>query len=187
MNTIPDTVESALEASRKGGFDKSCTPPVGRLLRLLAAAAGPGTVAELGTGCGVGSAWLLSDLREGRRFVSVDTNPAHHRVVTGLFGDAPNVHFLCGDWREALPYGPFSLVFVDVGEAKDAGAAAVVEALAVGGMAVLDDFTPEVHWPPEWRGKPDKRREFWLRHPQLRATEILTTPETAAILAVRVR
>jgi predicted O-methyltransferase YrrM len=184
---VPKRVQRALEASRQGGFDKNCTPEVGSLLALLAAAAGPGTVAELGTGCGVGSAWLLSGLREGGRFVGVDANPAHHRVVTELFGDVPNTRFLCGDWREALPYGPFSLIFVDVGEAKDAGAAAVVEALALSGIVVLDDFTPEALWPLEWRGKPDARREFWLRHPRLRATEILTTPETAAILAVRVR
>lgn len=60
---VPEVVQRALDASRKEGFDKSCTPPVGRLLELFAAAAGPGTVAELGTGCGVGSAWLLSGLR----------------------------------------------------------------------------------------------------------------------------
>lgn len=184
---VPDGVRRALEASQKQGFEKSCTLEVGRLLGLLAAAAGPGAVAELGTGCGVGSAWLLSGLPEEGRLVSVDANPAHHRAVTKLFGDAPNAQFLCGDWRKALPYGPFRLIFVDVGEAKDAGAEAVMEALAVGGVAVLDDFTPEARWPPEWRGKPDKRREFWLRHPQLRATEILTTPETEVILAVRVR
>lgn len=44
---VPEVVQRALEASRKEGFDKSCTPPVGRLLELFAAAAGPGTVAEL--------------------------------------------------------------------------------------------------------------------------------------------
>lgn len=86
--------------------------------------------------------------------VSVDSSPVYHRVVTELFGNAPNARFLCGDWREALRYGPFSLIFVDVGEAKDAGAAAVVEALAVGGVAVLDDFTPERHWPPSGAASP---------------------------------
>ena len=181
--SVPDNVQRALEGSRERGFKGNCIPEVGRLLQLFVAAAGPGTVAELGTGCGVGSAGL----REGQTFVSVESDGAYHRAVSALFGDIPNAHFLCGDWREALPYGPFQLVFVDVGEAKDAGAEAVVQALAIGGTAVLDDFTPETHWPPEWRGKPDTRRDFWLRHPDLVATEILTTPETAAIVAVRVR
>lgn len=185
--SVPDNVQRALELSRTHGFDNSCTPEVGSLLQLFVAAAGPGMVAELGTGCGVGSAWLLSGLREGQTFVSVESGQAHHQAVSEWFGDIPNATFLCGDWREALPYSPFQIVFVDVGEAKDAGAEAVVQALAIGGVAVLDDFTPETHWPPEWRGKPDTRRDFWLRHPDLVATEILTTSETAAIVAVRVR
>lgn len=183
---VPNNVRRALELSRAHGFGSSCTPEVGRLLQVLVAAAGPGTVAELGTGCGVGSAWLLSGLREGQTFVSVEPDPARRQAVSELFGDVNDTRFLCGDWREALSYAPFQVVFVDVSEAKDAGAEAVVQALAVGGVAVLDDFTPETNWPPEGRGEPDTRREFWLRHPDMLATEILTTPETAAVVAVRV-
>ncbi len=50
--------------------------------------------------------------------------------------------------------------------------------LTPGGVAVLDDLTP---------GRPgaDPVREFWLGHPDLAATELLTTPTSAAILAVR--
>ena len=184
---LPENVKRALEGSRELGFSNSCTPEVGRLLQLFVAAAGPGTVAELGTGCGVGSAWLLAGLREGQTFVSVESNRTYHQAVSELFGDLPNAHFLHGDWREALRHGPFQFVFVDIGEAKDAGAETVVQTLTIGGTAVLDDFTPETHQPPEWRGKPDTRRDFWLRHPDLVATEILTTPETAAVIAVRVR
>ena len=184
---VPSNVLGALELSRAHGFSNSCTPEVGRLLQVLVAAAGPGTVAELGTGCGVGSAWLLSGRRDGQTFVSVELNKAYHQAVVELFGDDPNAHFLHGDWHGTLSYGPFQFVFVDVGEAKDAGAEAVVQALAMGGVALLDDFTPETHWPPEWRGKPDTRRSFWLCHPDMLATEISTTPETAAIVAVRVR
>ncbi len=184
---LPDDVQRALEESRKLSFTNSCTPEVGRLLRLFVAAAGPGTVAELGTGCGVGSAWLLSGLREGQTFVSVESYPVYHQRVSELFGNTLNATFLCGDWREVLHYGPSQVVFVDTAEAKDDGAEAVVQALALGGVAVLDDFTPETHWPPGWRGKLDTRRDFWLRHPDLVATEILTTPETAAVIAVRVR
>ncbi len=51
---LPDDVQRALEGSREFSFNNSCTPEVGRLLRLFVAAAGPGAVAEFGTGCGVG-------------------------------------------------------------------------------------------------------------------------------------
>jgi hypothetical protein len=52
-------------------------------------------------------------------------------------------------------------------------------------VVVIDDLTPESLWPKEWRGRPDPPREFWLNHPELLATELLTTPDSAAILAVR--
>jgi len=54
----------------------------------------------------------------------------------------------------------------------------VVGLLAPGGIAVLDDLTPRF-------AGPDPVREFWLGRPDLAATEILTTPGSAAILAVR--
>ena len=53
----------------------------------------------------------------------------------------------------------------------------VVGLLAPGGTVVLDDLTPG-------RSGPDPVREFWLEHPRLAAIELLTTPETAVILAV---
>jgi hypothetical protein len=49
--------------------------------------------------------------------------------------------------------------------------------LAPGGIAVLDDLTPGAGHDPV--------RAFWLGRPDLAATEILTAPESAAILAVR--
>ena len=40
-------------------------------------------------------------------------------------------------------------------------------------------------WPEEWRGQPDSVRDFWLGHDDLVAVELLTTPKSSAILAVR--
>jgi len=62
----------------------------------------------------------------------------------------------------------------------------VLGALRPGGMVVLDDMTPEEHWPPEWQEQPDIVREFWLNDARLSATEILTTATTSAILATRI-
>ena len=86
-----------------------------------------------------------------------------------------------GDWRELLPpEAPFDLLFYDAAKRlrprEDGELAAGL--LAPGGTAVLDDLTPGFTGP-------DPVRAFWLDHPDLAATEILTTPGTAAILAVR--
>jgi len=88
--------------------------------------------------------------------------------------------------RAILSRSPFDLLFVDVGEAKRDEPQAVVEALRLGGMAVMDDFTPEEYWPEDWRGKPDPVRTFWLNDVRLNAVEVRTTPTTMAILATRI-
>ena len=181
----PPEVADALSFAKSLGFTKSCTSEVGRLLRVLVAGAGPGVVAELGTGCGVGSAWMLSGLRDDQTFVSVDVDAARQARVSSLF-NRENARFLSGDWREALKEGPFSLVFADVREAKDEGCGEVVAATARGGLIVLDDFTPEKYWPEAWRGKPDGRRERWFGDSRLLTTEILATERAAVLLAVRV-
>lgn len=50
----------------------------------------------------------------------------------------------------------------------------------------MDDFTPEEHFLEEWKGKPNKVREFWLNHNGLIATEIYLTPTSSAILVTKI-
>jgi hypothetical protein len=60
-----------------------------------------------------------------------------------------------------------------------------LELVAAGGVLAMDNLTPEHLWPadaPDW---PDALREFWLGSDALMATEVLTTPESSAILAVK--
>ena len=88
-----------------------------------------------------------------------------------------NVEALEGDAYELLHgRGPFGLVFAD-GGAYDWER--IIELLEPGGLLVKDDLTP---------GRTvegDPVREFLLQDPRLAAVEILTTPETAAIVASR--
>lgn len=150
------------------------------LLRVLASHA-KGPVLDLGTGYGVSAAWMLNGLSVDRELVTIDIDPDRHARVSELFSASRQVRMLCGDWREALRYGPYDLVFVDVGPAKDAGAEEVIAATSVGGLIVLDDFTPG----PTYRGAHDERWHRWMRHPRLVSCELLTGPETAVVLASR--
>ncbi|GAB0167755.1 hypothetical protein LSPCS325_11920 [Lysinibacillus sp. CTST325] len=83
--------------------------------------------------------------------------------------------------------GPFQFIFADAAAAKTIEGEQLLDALAVGGMLVMDDFTPEQHFPEEWKGKPDKVRNFWLNHQELRATEIYLTATSSAILATKLK
>ena len=171
-------------------FKGSSIPEVGRLLATLAAQRPRGRIAEIGTGCGVGTAWLASVLGPEGFLVTVETDESRAGAVGRLFADVPQVQVLHGDWHAVLPAeAPFDLVFFDGGQWKRLDVVAESEALlalvAPTGTVVIDDMTPPALWPPEWRGRPDPVREFWLGDPRLRAVEILTSAETAAIVATK--
>ena len=75
--------------------------------------------------------------------------------------------------------GPFELVFADGGLRSPSDWERIPPLVERGGLIVKDDLTP---------GRAvdgDPVREFLLRDPRLAAVEILTTPATAAIVAVR--
>lgn len=184
---IPLTVRAARIAAERLGFTSSCTDEVGRLLQVLASMFPEGSIGEIGSGCGAGTAWIVSGLAPGAQLVTIDNNPDAVEAVQHQFGDHSSVEVLEGGWQFILQHGPFSMLFVDVSEAKDAGAEDVIDALAIGGLAIIDDLTPVEFWPDEWKDKPDPVRERWLENPRLRSVEILVTPRSAVVLATRWR
>lgn len=177
----PPLVGRALELERELGFERSSIPAVGRLLHVLAGQRGRSRVGEIGTGCGVGAAWIVSALPPQVPFVTVELDERRAAAAAGLFARDENVRVLQGDWHELMPpEAPFDLLFYDGGgkQHPQLDGEQVAGLLAPGATLVLDDLTPG-------RPGPDPVREFWLNHPRLTAIELLTTPETAAILAVR--
>jgi predicted O-methyltransferase YrrM len=174
---VSELVERAERLARELGFTRSCIPEVGRLLHVLTP--GRGRAGEIGTGTGVGAAWIVSALEEGASFVTVEFDEERAAAATHLFAGLRNVRVLHGDWHRVMPReAPFDLLFYDGGgkQHPDRDGQQVVDLLAPGGLVVMDDLTPA-------RAGPDPVREFWLGHSELVATEILTTPSTAAILA----
>jgi predicted O-methyltransferase YrrM len=149
----------------------SSIPAVQQLLAVLSAGK---RCAEVGTAFGEGAAAIASTARS---LVTVESDAARAGMAARRLADFPNVELLTGDWRDHLPArGPFELLFFDGGglaEAPDA-----LDLLAPGGLLVKDDLTPDRHGP-------DPVRELLFGHPQLVAVEILTTPATAAVIAVR--
>ena len=181
---VPVRVAAAECAAAAAGFKLSCTPEVGRLLSLAAAAKPTGTIAESGTGCGVGTAWLHSGLGTGAQLITAERDEDLARTAADLFADDERVRVLPGDWTLLEQHAPFDVFFCDGGGKRDAQQQ-VIDLLAPGGILLLDDFTPSPEWPPRFGGEIDELRLFYLTHPDLQATEILTTPSTSAVMAVR--
>jgi predicted O-methyltransferase YrrM len=183
---VPPLVRWAMALGDELAFDISCQVEVGRLLHVLAGQVREGTIGEIGTGCGVGTAWMATALRPGVRLVTVEQNEEQAEHVSRLFADHVAVTVLPGDWRGMLPYGPFALLFADAPPKRDAPEE-VIEALLPGGLLVLDDLTPEDQWPEEWKGKPDLLRTFWLNDSRVQAVEVSVSPRMNVILATRVQ
>jgi predicted O-methyltransferase YrrM len=174
-------------------FERSSIPEIGRLLAVLAAVRPDGRFAEIGTGTGVGAAWVASTMAPDATLVTVELDEERAAAAERLFADVPNVRVLHGDWHELLPSeAPFDLLFFDGGNWKRSPAVQMraesdraLELVADGGVVVMDDLTPEHLWPPDSPEWPDALREYWLGSDTLVATEVLTTPRASAILAVR--
>jgi predicted O-methyltransferase YrrM len=152
----------------------TATPEVQALLRALATGR---DVAELGAAYGE-TAGLLAET--ARSVVTVELDPERVAVARERLRGIANVELLEGDAYEQLRgRGPFGLVFADGGRPYDWEA--ILALTEPGGLIVKDDLTP---------GRPvdgDPVREFLLRDPRVAAAEILATPETALIVASRLR
>lgn len=201
---VPPLVEEAKRLALDLGFDfrpegnragsasadpSACLDEVGSLLRALVAAFPEGRMAEVGTGAGVGTAWMTSSLDADASLVSVELDERLADASASLFISHRNVEVVAGDWIDVLPTrGSFDLVLFDGGG---------VDALAVhnwnviaglvrpGGIMLLDDLTPEELWPENLRGTPDLKRELAFRSGLFVSTELLLLPGIATLLMVR--
>jgi predicted O-methyltransferase YrrM len=181
---LPDVVSRAFAVSRKAGYVSFCRNETGRLLATLAATRG-GTMAEFGTGCGVGTAWLRSGVRGEARIVTAELDPKLAGAAAEIFVDDPQVEVLAADWSTLLDKGPFSLLFLDSGEPTEVGVDSVADLVEEGGIVVLDDFTPCELWPPITGGRVDSLRERWLTDERFTAVEVMVASDASTIIATK--
>jgi demethylmenaquinone methyltransferase/2-methoxy-6-polyprenyl-1,4-benzoquinol methylase len=183
---VPPLVAAAIARARQVGFPMSCDPAVGRLLAVLAAHLPEGArVLELGTGTGVGTAWIVSGLlpRTDVTVTSVEKDPGTAAAAAG--GDWPCfVGLRCGDALEVLAEGgAFDLLFADSPGGKWDGLDCSVAALRPHGLLIVDDMTPEPDWTDSHRGSQDKVRQALLCAPELTSAELAVG--SGVILSVR--
>lgn len=117
-----------------------------------------------------------------RSDVTVEADPDRAEVAAARLRPFSNVELLVGTWEELLPpRAPFGLVFHDAGNFKrapDEYGELVLRLLEPGGLLVLDDLTPG-------RTVPDPLRAWAFAQPGVVASEVMTTPTSAALLIVR--
>ena len=171
----PPAVRLARERAQSSGFELSSDNGVGALLASLAAAVRPhGTIVELGTGAGVGLAWIVHGIgaRTDLTVYTVDIDPAL-LSTTATAGWPRFVHFVEGDGaRLVRELAPVDLVFADAAGGKIDGLESTIDALRPGGMLVVDDMDPARHEPDGLLGAINAVRAALVEHPDLVTAEL---------------
>lgn len=181
---LPEIVRRAFDVSRKAGYASFCRNETGRLLAALAATRG-GTLAEYGTGTGVGTAWLRSGVRNGAKILTAELDPTLAGAAAEIFADDPQVEVRTADWATLHDAGPFSLLFLDSGDPESVRVDVVADLVEEGGIVVLDDFTPCEVWPPVSRGRVDTLREEWLTDDRFTTVEVMVASDASTLIATK--
>lgn len=181
---LPAIVSRAFDVSREAGYVSFCRNETGRLLAALAATR-TGTLAEFGTGCGVGTAWLRSGLGPQARILTAELEPKLAAAAATIFDDDERVEVLAADWSTLLDRGPYSLLFLDSTVPSEVTVEKVIDLVEDGGVVVLDDFTPCSTWPPISFGRVDTLREDWLSDERFAAAEVMVAEDAATIIATK--
>lgn len=132
------------------GFSAASEKRTGALLRVLAGSKPAGRLLELGTGTGVGTAWLLSGMDAAARLDTVDNDEAVVAVARRQLAHDPRVRFHIANgeaWLKGYVGEPFDLIFADAWPGKFHALSAALRLLAPGGLYIIDDLIPQPNWP----------------------------------------
>lgn len=182
MEEFPPLVTRARTLARQEGFPltreeaghaepSASLPGVGRFLAMLAAGCTGGRIGELGTGTGIGAAWITSAMPDDCTLITAEIDPQRAAAARTLLAEDPRVEVLTGDAVSIMSSrGPFDLLFSDGG----GGDADLVSLLRIGGRIVMDDITPQKALPPDspFRASDPKRR-FFFSDSRLISTEVV--------------
>lgn len=144
------------EKTRALGFDMACEDNVGAVLRVLAASKKGGRLLELGTGTGVGTAWLLDGMDVASRLVTVDISAEFQRVAREVLASDARLEIVTCDAAEFLDAHPaacFDLVFADAMPGKFLHLEEALALVRSGGFYIVDDLLPQKNWPADHASK----------------------------------
>lgn len=168
-------VVAAKERAARAGFRLSSEDEVGELLAALAGGVPEGgRVLELGTGVGVGTAWIVAGVasRDDVEVVTIESDGAVAASARSAWWPSW-VRFVEGDVLAVLAdLGTFDLVFADAQGGKWDGLDRTIGVLRPNGVLLVDDMRPQQWWTDGQRSKMEMVRRTLLGHPELDAIEL---------------
>lgn len=147
----PVVLREMEEATRAIGFTMGSDMQTGSLLRTLAASKPGGRLLELGTGTGLGTAWILDGMGPQARLISVDRDETAPAIARKFLGSDSRVTFLMMDGRKFLGSmreqgRAFDFIFADMRPGKFELLNETLSLLAPGGFYIVDDLLFLTSW-----------------------------------------
>jgi predicted O-methyltransferase YrrM len=146
----PEVLAAIHKDTEELGFTMASEPKTGALLAALAASKPGGRLLELGTGTGIGTAWLLAGMDADSRLETVDTDANVVAVARRHLATDSRVTFHVMDGAEFIGHSAqrqFDLIYADAWPGKFTHLDEALSLLRVGGIYFIDDLLPQLSWP----------------------------------------
>lgn len=148
---IPAVVSKILAETIAVEFQMASEPLTGSLLKTLAASKRSGKFLELGTGTGIGTAWILEGMDDRSSLITVDNNIQVARIAKQHLKEDLRVTFKIEDAAICLEHlldrkERFDFIFADTWIGKYSHLDAALSLLELGGFYIIDDMLPQPNW-----------------------------------------
>lgn len=150
VKRAPPILDQIAADTVAAGFTMASEPKTGALLSVLAASKPGGRLLELGTGTGIGTAWILSGMDASARLDSVDVDDTVMDIARRYLGSDPRVTFHHMDGAEFIARSTkdrYDLIYADAWPGKFSQLDEALELLSLGGIYFIDDLLPQPNWP----------------------------------------
>jgi predicted O-methyltransferase YrrM len=157
----------------------------GSLLRTLAASKPRSSLLELGTGCGLGTSWILDGMDATSSLISVDADSSVQSIASEELGGDGRLTLLLQDGAAFIETCTrrFDLIYADAWPGKYTDLDDALRLLNPGGIYVGDDMLPQPNWPA---GHDAKAANLLARFDHLEGFVVTKLSwSTGLILAVR--
>ncbi len=172
----PPIIHEIAETAARQNFTISSDLLTGCLLRMLAASKPGGELLELGTGVGMGTAWLLAGMDATAHLTTVDINEERTATARRLMGSDPRVTFHLEDGIAFIhschqQNRQFDLIFADSVPGKFAALEDTLALLKKGGLYIIDDLNPQPGWSADHPAKVEHLLHILESSPDLSITK----------------
>ncbi|WP_397601760.1 O-methyltransferase [Silvanigrella sp.] len=151
-SNINEVIHFINNKTKELGFDMASRPETGALLRVLAASKPNGRFLEIGTGTGLGTAWLLEGMDKNSKLISIECDKNVQSVAKEAFLNDDRLELIYDNGSDFLKNqisNSYDMIFADAYPGKYEFLNETLNLLKPGGVYIVDDMLPQADWPKD--------------------------------------